>query len=71
MRLSRGQINTLNLELTKQYKKTPKHYINVLIIDIDDSSKYTKIQNTCRYLAARKIKHIIETNTHNTLHKRH
>lgn len=30
-----------------------------------------KIQITFRYLAARKIKQIIEINTHNILHKRH
>jgi DNA-binding transcriptional MerR regulator len=30
----------------------------------------SKIQNTFRYLAARKIKQIIETNTHKTLYKR-
>ena len=42
-------------------------------MDTDNAIRYrdTKILNTFRYLAGRKIKQIIETNTHNTLHKRH
>jgi hypothetical protein len=50
-----------------------KCYFNELIIDKENTIRYLdeKIQNTFRYLATRKIKQIIETNTHNTLYKRH
>ena len=44
-----------------------------LIIDTENAVRYldTKIPITFRYLVDRKIKHFIETNTRNTLHKRH
>jgi len=66
IKLRREQVNTLNIVFGYTIEKEPKHHINELIIDTKSA-----IQNIFKYLAARKIKQIIETNTHNTLHKRH
>ena len=54
-------------------EKEPKHYINELIIDMENAIRHLepKIQNTYCYLAAKQIKHIMTTNRHNTLHKRY
>jgi fructose-1,6-bisphosphatase/sedoheptulose 1,7-bisphosphatase-like protein len=54
-------------------EKNPKYYINKLIIATENAIKnlQSSIQNTFRYLAANKIKQIGESNTHNTIHKRH
>jgi hypothetical protein len=51
----------------------PTHYINELIIDTDIANRYldSKIENTFRYLATKKIKQIMATNTQNTLHKKY
>ena len=67
------QINTLTLGFNYAVEKDPKYYFNDLIIDTRNVIRYldTKVQNTFRYLATRKIKQFITTNTHNTLHKRH
>jgi len=72
-RCTKDQINTSTLGFNYVVEKDPKFYINDLIIDKESAIRYTdtKIQNTFRYLATRKIKQIIITNTHNYLHKRH
>ena len=53
-------------------EKEPEHYINELIIDMENAIRHLepKIQNTYHYLAAKQIKHIM-TNRQNTLHKRY
>jgi len=48
-------------------------YINELIIDTENTviQLDPKIQGTFRYMAATKIKPIVTSNMHYTLHKRH
>ena len=50
----------------------PKNYINELIIDTEVAIRQLepKMQNTYRYLAAKQIKQILNSNRHNTHHKR-
>jgi hypothetical protein len=61
--------------LCPQYaiEKNLKLYINELIIDMENAIKHlqSNLQNTFRYLVAKKIKQIKESNIHNTLHKRY
>jgi hypothetical protein len=73
IKLSQEQINTLNWGCDYTKGKNPKQFINALIADTGNAIRYPdiKIQNTFRYLAARKIKQITDINTHNTLHKTH
>ena len=54
-------------------EKEANQYINELIIDTENAIRHLdpKIQNTFRHLATRQIKHIMTTNSQNTLHKRH
>ena len=54
-------------------KKTPKHFINELIIDTENAIRHLdeKLQHTYRFPAAKKIKQIVETNSNNGLHKRY
>jgi len=44
--------------------------MNDLMIDTENTIRHldTKIQNTFRYLVTEKVKQVITTNTHNTLH---
>jgi hypothetical protein len=51
--------------------KDPKDYINEHIIDMENAIRQLdpRIQNTFRYMASTKIKQIMTTNTHHTLHK--
>ena len=53
-------------------EKEPKNYINELIIDTEVAIRQLepKMQNTYRYLAAKQIKQILNSNRHNTHHKR-
>jgi hypothetical protein len=70
---TKEQINTLKLGPQYAIEKNPKLYINELIIDTENAIRHlqSNIQNTFRYLKAKKIKRIRESNRHNTLHKRH
>jgi len=54
-------------------EKNPKYYINELIIYTENAIKnlQSNMQNTFRYLAAKKIIQIGESNRHNKIHKRH
>jgi len=53
--------------------KDPKDYINELIIDTENAIRQLdpKLQNTFRCMTSAKIKQIMTTNTHHTLHKRY
>ena len=72
-RFTKEQINTLTLGFNYAAEKDPKYYINDLITHTENAIRYsdTKIQNTFRYLATRKTKQIITTNTNKTPYKRH
>ena len=65
--------NTLQLGFDYAIEKNPKQYINTLTIETGNAIRHldAQIQNIFRYLASRKMKQTAETNTHNTLHKRH
>jgi hypothetical protein len=71
--LSKEQLNTLSLGPNYAIEKEPKTYLNNLIIDTEMAIRQLepKIQNTYRHIAARKIKHITNTNRCNILHKRY
>ena len=73
IKFSNDQINTLNLGFDYAIEKNLKQFINTLIIDTENAIRHLdiRIQNTFRYLTSRKMKQIAETNTYNTLHKRH
>jgi hypothetical protein len=73
IKFTKEQINTLTLGFNYAIEKDLKYYINELIIDTENAitDLDSKIQNTFRHLATKKVKHIITTNTHNTLHKIH
>jgi len=73
IKFTKEQINTLNLGFNYAIEKDPKHYINYLITDTENANRHLdpKIQKTFWYLATEKVKHIITTNKHNTLYKRH
>jgi hypothetical protein len=78
-------INLTNTIFTKEHthilalgtkyalSKVPKVYINELIIDTENVIRQLdpKLQNTFRYMTSTKIKQIMTTNTHHTLHKRY
>ena len=53
-------------------EQEPKKYINELIIDTENAIRHleSKIQNTYRYLATKRIKQIKEINKYNPVHKR-
>jgi hypothetical protein len=70
---TKEQINTLKLGPQYATEKNPKLYINELIIYTENAIRHlqSNIQNTFRYLTAKKIKQIKDPNRHNTLHKRH
>ena len=54
-------------------EKNPKLYINELIIDTENAIRHlqSNIQSTLRYLVAKKIKQMKESNRHNTMHRRY
>ena len=70
---TKEQINTLKLGPHYAIEKNPKLYINELITDTKNAIRHlqSNIQNTFRYLAAKMIKQIKESNRHNTMHKRY
>ena len=72
-KFSKDQINTLQLGFDYTLEKNPKQYINTLIVETENAIRHLniQIQNTFQHLAYRKLKQITETDTHNTLHKRH
>jgi len=57
-RFNKEQISTLRLGFNCAGEKDPKYYIDDLIIDTENATRYldTKIQNTFRYPATIKIK---------------
>jgi len=67
------QINTLKLGLQYAIQRNPKQYINELIIDTENAIRrlQSNMQNMFRYMAAKKIRQIKESNRHNTMHKRY
>jgi hypothetical protein len=70
--LTKEQTNILSLGHSYAIEKEPKNYINELIIDTEVAIRQLepKMQNTYRYLAAKQIKQILNSNRHNTRHKR-
>ena len=71
-KFSKDQINALQLGFVYAIEKSQKQYLNTLIIETGYAIRRLDTQiHTFRYLVSRKIKQIAETNTHNTLHKRH
>jgi hypothetical protein len=70
---TKEQINTLKLGPQYAIEKNPKQYINELIIDTENAIRHLQnnTQNAFRYMAAKKIKQIKESNRHNTMHKRY
>jgi hypothetical protein len=70
---TREQINTLALGPIYAVEKALKHYISELIVDTENAIRQMEpnMQKTFRYLATKKIKQIMTTTTHNTLHKKY
>jgi hypothetical protein len=70
---NKEQSNTLKFGPQYAIEKSPKLYINDLIIYTENVIKHLQnnMQNTFRHLAAKKIKQIRESNRHNTMHKRY
>jgi len=68
-RMYGDQIKTLNLGFKYAIEKDPKHYINQVITDTENTIRYlnAKMQNSYRYLTNRKIKEIIDNNTNKLL----
>ena len=58
------QINTLELGSQYAIERNPKQYINELIVDIENAIRHlqSNTQNMFRYMAARKIRQIKESN---------
>ena len=46
IRLSREQITMLNLGFDYAIEKTPKHFINALIVDTENTIRYTDVKYT-------------------------
>jgi hypothetical protein len=69
---TKEQIDTLKLGPNYAIERNPKQYINELIIDTENAIRHlpSSKQNTFRYMAAKKIQQIKESNRHNTMHKR-
>jgi hypothetical protein len=70
---TREHIHTLALVPNYALAKDPKDYINEPITDIKNANRQLdpKIQNTFRHMASIKIKQIMTTSRHHTLHKRY
>jgi tRNA U34 5-carboxymethylaminomethyl modifying GTPase MnmE/TrmE len=70
---TRQHIHTLALGPNYALEKDAKDYINELIVDTENAIRQLdhKIQNTFRYMVSTKIKQILTTSTHHTLHKRY
>jgi len=70
---TKEHIKTLEMDTQYAIERNPKYYINELIIDTENAIKtlQSNMQNTFRYLAAKKVKQIGESNRHNTIHERH
>jgi len=73
IKFTKEQIKTLEMGPQYAIEKKPKQYINELIIDTENSIRclHNGTQNTFRYLAAKKIKQIGESNRNNIMQKRH
>jgi hypothetical protein len=70
---TKEQIKTLEMGPQYAMEKNPKYFIKELVIDTENAIKnlQSNMQNTLRYLTAKRIKQIVESNRHNTIHKRH
>ena len=70
--LQKELVNTLTLGPNYAIGKSPKQYINELILDTESAIRQLdpKIQSPIRHLAATKIQQILISNEYNTLHKR-
>jgi hypothetical protein len=68
---TKEQISTLKLGPQYAIERNPKQYIIDLIIDTENAIKHLQgnMQNTFRYMAAKKIKQVKESNRHNTMHR--
>jgi hypothetical protein len=71
-KFTREQLQTLSYGPNFSIEQIPKKFINELIIDTENAIKHLepKIQGTYRHLATKQIKHIMNNNRNNTLHKR-
>ena len=67
------QINTLELGSHYAIEQNPKQYINELIVGTENGIRHlqSNTQNMFRYMAAKKIRQIKESNRQNTMHKRY
>jgi hypothetical protein len=72
IKFTKEQINTLTLGFNYAIEKDPKYRINELIIGTQNAIRHldSKIQNTFRHLATKKVKQIITINILSTLQKR-
>ena len=72
-KFTKEQISTLALGTNYSPEKDPKHYINELVTDMENAiiQLDPKVQNTFQYMATTKIKQIMASSTHHTLHRRH
>jgi hypothetical protein len=70
---NRERVNALALRLNCAIQKHPKQYIKELIIDTENAIRQLdpNIQSPIRFLAATKVKQIMASNIHHTLHKRY
>jgi hypothetical protein len=70
--LTKEQTDILSLGHNYAVEREPKSYINELIVDTEVAIRQLdhKMQNTYRNLAAKQIKQILNSNRHNTHHKR-
>jgi hypothetical protein len=72
--LTKEQTDILSLGHSYAIEMEPKKYINELIIRVDTEVAIRQlepnIQNAYRHLAAKQIKQILNSNRHNTHHKR-
>jgi hypothetical protein len=73
VKLTGEQISTLALGPNYAIEKDPRQYLYELIIDTENAIRQLdpKMHNTFRHLANKKIKQIMTTTTHNTLHKQY
>jgi hypothetical protein len=72
-KFTKEQISTLALGPNYALEKDLKHYINELIIDTENAIRQLdpKVQNTFQYMVTTKVKQIMATSMHYTLHRRH
>jgi len=69
---TKEQLDIMKLGPQYAIEKDPKQYINELIVDTENAIRHlnSSVQNTFRYLAAKNIQQIKESNRQNIIHKR-